>query len=1522
MKKSLLYFFLSFSLSSLSAQVCSGSLGAPVFFEDFGSGVALYGPPLPASVTAYPFVSGSPVNGSYAISKTANPANILGYVPDGDHTGNPNGYMMVVNADYGSTNVYKQNVTGLCPNTTYVVSAFFANNNTPSAATLNCGGGYIYPNIKIQIEYPASVFQASTSTGNLPLAANNLTLNWQQSGLVFTTGPSQTSCDFVLINNAPGGCGNDYVVDDISFSPCGPGIGLNVLPTNSLCAGLSATIQSSFTVGSYTVPQYQWQYSNDGGVSWTNIGGATTSSYVVPAMSATNTGLYRLLAAENGNINLPNCRVIAGHVTLTMSLPTTTVAVTNGTCGTSSASVYASGGSGSGYTYTWLPAGGNLSLTVASLASGNSCGGIGLTAGIYTVLVKGNGSNSCTTSNTLVLAPTSTISLNVSVSSPTVCTGSGQFTVIASSSYSPGFAEWNIPNPNAPFPAPAGGNTISQTVNQTSWLFHSAISGIHTFTVKACNYIGCYASQVFSINALPQPTLNVSSTPVLCNGETSTLTVTGANTYTWLPANISGDTFTVNPLVNTTYSVIGTGTTECSPNPKTVTLTVPPPLQTILTASTPSICIGSSPIILTVNSSGGTGTHSYTWSTASNSNTISVSESAGNYIYSVQTQDENLCTDTKTISLDFIANPTLTVPNATVCKGSAVTLTATGANAYVWNTGSTSSNPVVSPTINSVYTATGSVLGCTAVASASVEVLPVPVLSFSSAAITCTGLGSATVEASGTTGPYSYTWTPTAQTTSNAINMYPGVFTVSVLDAGNGCLSSSSVTFTPLLPFTGTVSATNSLTCHGATTGTASIAVSNGSGSQNYAWTNILGTQTTPTANMLGGGVHTVTVIDNLTYCTVTQTFLIAQPPAFTLNVTASSPTACTGQSITLNANTSGGTPNYSYTWTPNIFSNTQVVSFTTAGLHTYTVTSSDFYDCKITKTISVQFLQTPSVSASNATICQNAVATLTAVGANSYTWFPNLAVGNTFTDSPNSTRFYTVTGNSLGCFASANASVLVYPLPTAKILSNASNSNICSGYNLTLTASGGATYSWSSISGLSSSSSSLVIPNMSFSNAGTYSLTAFSQQGCMASTQTDIHIIPSPTPAVSGASVCIGESAVISVSGGMMYQWNGPNSFSSFQSTVFISSVNANSMGIYTVVVTGTNLCKHSATVNLLGYPYPLPTPVISGNTKACANSQFQLNAEGGVVYYWQGAQNFSSSSPTIHLFANENTSGIYTLTVRNASNCAASKTVELITLPLPNAFIKASNDYLCVPFCTNFSLQNQNNSSPITSVNYRVNAVNTHSNYCITQAGAHQVSATFKDANGCVNSSQLTLSAYPKPDADFHYSPQEPLEGMDLVQFRDTSRGEDITKWRWFFKDSTTTVFSEQRFPTHLYENAGIYPVALVVENRWNCADTMIKAISIKSDYSFYLPNTFTPNNDNLNDVFQPKGFGIKQYHMSIYDRWGHLIFTTDDFYQGWDGTLKGEECPNDIYVWKATVITATMEEKSFVGSVRLVR
>lgn len=305
------------ALSLISAQVghsqiCNGTQGAPVFVEDFGTGTNAVGPQLPAGVTTYGWQSGIPTNGSYVIANTGNVSNTIGYVAAPDHTGG--GYMMVVNAAAGPGESFRRRIEGLCPNTTYVFSAWLANNNL-TTSTVNCSP-YVAADVMFQIQFPANTTIASITTGNLPLAPTNAFV-WNQYGLTFTTGGSQTWVDLILVNNAPGGCGNDYVLDDISFAPCGPGVALSS-NKSSYCVGEAIALQSSFTSGSYTNPQYQWQFSNDGGATWSNITSANSANYNISSASLSNSGMYRLILSENGNINSPNCRIIAGPLSITV----------------------------------------------------------------------------------------------------------------------------------------------------------------------------------------------------------------------------------------------------------------------------------------------------------------------------------------------------------------------------------------------------------------------------------------------------------------------------------------------------------------------------------------------------------------------------------------------------------------------------------------------------------------------------------------------------------------------------------------------------------------------------------------------------------------------------------------------------------------------------------------------------------------------------------------------------------------------------------------------------------------------------------------------------------------------------------------------------------------------------------------------------------------------------------------------------------------------------------------------------
>jgi gliding motility-associated-like protein len=120
----------------------------------------------------------------------------------------------------------------------------------------------------------------------------------------------------------------------------------------------------------------------------------------------------------------------------------------------------------------------------------------------------------------------------------------------------------------------------------------------------------------------------------------------------------------------------------------------------------------------------------------------------------------------------------------------------------------------------------------------------------------------------------------------------------------------------------------------------------------------------------------------------------------------------------------------------------------------------------------------------------------------------------------------------------------------------------------------------------------------------------------------------------------------------------------------------------------------------------------------------------------------------------------------------------------------------------------------------------------------------------------------------------------------------------------------------------DAGVYPVAMIVANKWGCSDSIVKAIEIQTDLAIYVPNVFSPNGDELNDVFLPITRGVKFYDLSIYDRWGARIFSTTDQLTGWDGSYQGEQSKNDVYTWKIKLSANNGEMKTMTGFVVLSR
>lgn len=299
------------------AQLCSGSLGDPVVKIDFGAGSSVHAPALPAGTTSYAnSASDFPTDGSYTIENTtAGSGNI--WWSTKDHTGNTGGYMMVVNASSLKTDYfYKTMVTGLCSGTTFEFAAWAANLIRTTDVSP--------PDLTFTIFKTDGVSVLATfNTGAIPVTPGGLT--WKQYGTSFKMPVGESDVIVQITNNSPGGIpGNDLVLDDITFRPCGPNVSSNfVVGTQGTASVLactgnnqSYTLNSTVVNNTYVNPSYQWQVNT--GSSWANIAGANTTTFTVNQPAVAGTYQYRMVTAEAANIGSASCQVSSNILTLTV----------------------------------------------------------------------------------------------------------------------------------------------------------------------------------------------------------------------------------------------------------------------------------------------------------------------------------------------------------------------------------------------------------------------------------------------------------------------------------------------------------------------------------------------------------------------------------------------------------------------------------------------------------------------------------------------------------------------------------------------------------------------------------------------------------------------------------------------------------------------------------------------------------------------------------------------------------------------------------------------------------------------------------------------------------------------------------------------------------------------------------------------------------------------------------------------------------------------------------------------------
>ncbi len=585
-----------------------------------------------------------------------------------------------------------------------------------------------------------------------------------------------------------------------------------------------------------------------------------------------------------------------------------------------------------------------------------------------------------------------------------------------------------------------------------------------------------------------------------------------------------------------------------------------------------------------------------------------------------------------------------------------------------------------------------------------------------------------------------------SQLTITANNLTIGQDYYLMIDGFAGDICDYTIQATGGVQFTD-ISATSTSICIGQ-----SVTLTAPSGASSYLWSP--GGQTTQ--SIVVTPATTMTYICEVTgVCGNKQTLqkTIVVNPLPTISVSNNSP-ICQGS--TLNLTASGGS---TYSWSgPNGFTSTQqnpsIPNASTTNGGTYTVTVTTAAGCTGTSTTNVTVNpapSTPTVTATANTICLGQSTTINASGsgASSFQVY-NASSGGTMlgttpytVSSTATTTYYVQAVSAQGCVNQGGRvpiTITVNPVPSA---SASSNSGICAGQTLQLSASGGTSYSWSGPNGFSSNQQNPSISNATTAASGNYTVTVYNSYGCSATATTNavVNSLPNAT-ASSNSAVCAGQTLNLYANGGSTYQWSGPNGFSSNQQNPVIPNATTAATGTYTVTVSN-GTCSSTTSVNAI--VNPAPSPIASSNSPLCTGETLQLTitVSGTNTYQWSGPNGFSSNqqNPSIPN-AQTNNQGTYSVTVTNSYGCSAVATTDVYINTSFNSTINPVG-----PQCSNGNPITLTAATPggTWSGNGITNASAGIFNPSVAGPGTHTITYTISGACGSTSTTNITVYQSP---------------------------------------------------------------------------------------------------------------------------------------------------------------------------------
>lgn len=1046
-------------------------------------------------------------------------------------------------------------------------------------------------------------------------------------------------------------------------------------------------------------------------------------------------------------------------------------------------------------------------------------------------------------------------------------------------------------------------------------------NGMYQLTIT--DSLGCQLSNSVEIQQPTAPlALSVNHTDALCiGGKQGTINLsvvggTGTYSYNWNNGQTSED---VQNLVAGYYYCLVTDFNLCS---DTIGATILDPSNTmVLSESHVDVsCYAGSDGQIDLNVAGGAPNYSYLWSNGETTQDLS-SLNFGNYYLTVT--DKNACQSFISVSIKQPLEP-LKINyqvNHVLCFGfqtGSINLSVVGGTSsytYLWNNGATAED--LMNLGSGTYTiGVKDSKGCIENSNITINQPSEIEITETHQEVSCFGGndGQIDVTINGGVSPFKFNW-DNGKITEDISTLSFGNYTLVVTDANNCSKSKTIEIKQPLAPISLKDSVVD-VSCYGGNNGSIDITPLGGNGNYQFAWSN--GTFSEDLQNLISGS-YSVLVKDSKN-CTHTQSFIVKQPLSPLSLTIKTTPAKCYAESNgTAVVLISGGTPGYKISW------DNGAVTDSIFGLQagSYLVIVRDTNGCEASLSALINQPNLLKVNADSTDVkcfgeATGSVVAFATGGVLPYSYLWNNNLNSSFASNLIAGTYKILVKDFNGCVAQ-DSTVINQPISPLKISFLIIDNSCYGGSNGEIDAnvSGGTSpysYQWSN-NGVSDIITSLPV--------GNYQLQVTDFLGCKLTKDT---LVRQPNKITATAQTklvsCFNGSdgaLDVTINGGVQpYKYSWSNAQNTQDLTNLVE-------GNYSLTVLDSNNCEEKFT-----FAIAQPDSIIITYNEvepSCfgySDGQLVADASGGVSPYA-----FTWSNGDKSPIADSLNAADYTLSIVDANGCPAAIKV---TLNQPDQ-LRVSFDADVLKGCSPLTVKFRNSSDPSIICLWDFGDGQTFTGCdevtnTFISGGTFDVNLEIIDANGCKNhvTYENFISVTQTPVADFNLSPQQLFAFSNTTSITNQSLGGDIFVWNLGDGSSTNVYFEpgEHSYPINLSDTFLITLVAKTVDG---CADTLEKILLFNNDPFFYVPNTFIPDDNGTNDIWKPvfsSSDEIKRYSLEVYNRWGELVFQTNDPQEGWDGTFGRQKlkAQDGSYVWKLQFEWRDYKVYPATGHVNLIR